>query len=99
MLVMDHEPIAASDMKREEWWQRLEKHGFVAGNMLRHNVEDDRLYAAARGRRQACRVTHTLCLGTPNICHVLDSECVRSMQVELVHDIQRIRLKSGTYTR
>ena len=48
MLVMDHEPIAASDMKREEWWQRLEKHGFVARNMLRHNVEDDRLYAAAR---------------------------------------------------
>jgi hypothetical protein len=53
VLVMDHEPIAASDMKREEWWQRLEKHGFVAGNMLRHNVEDERLYAAARGRRHS----------------------------------------------
>ena len=53
VLVMDHEPIAASDMKREEWWQRLEKHGFVAGNMLRHTVEDARLYAAARGRRHS----------------------------------------------
>ena len=32
-----------------------------------------------------CRVTH-IHLGTPNIiCHVLDSECVRSMQVELVY--------------
>ena len=32
----------------------------------------------------ACRVTYIFCLGTPNICHVLDSVCVRSTQVELV---------------
>ena len=50
---MDREPISEDSMKHDDWWQRLEKHGFVAGNMLSHNVEADRLYAAARGRRHS----------------------------------------------
>ena len=50
-LVMDHQP--ASVKYDDDWWQRLEKHGLVAGNMLSHNVEAARLYAAARGRRHS----------------------------------------------
>ena len=48
-LVMD-QPISVN---HDDWWQRLEKHGLVAGNMLTNNVEADRLYAAARGRRHS----------------------------------------------
>ena len=48
-LVMD-QPISVN---HDDWWQRLEKHGLVAGNMLTNNVETDRLYAAARGRRHS----------------------------------------------
>ena len=49
-LVMVHEPLAE---KHDDWWQRLERYGMVAGSMLSHNVEDDRLYAAARRRRHS----------------------------------------------
>ena len=33
------QPISA-----DGWWQRLQKHGFVAGNMLNHTVEAHRLH-------------------------------------------------------
>ena len=35
------------------WWMRLEKHGFVAGNMLTSGVEADQLGARARDRRHS----------------------------------------------
>ena len=35
------------------WWMRLEKHGFVAGNMLTSGVETDQLGARARDRRHS----------------------------------------------
>ena len=45
-LVMD-QPISVN---HDDWWQRLEKHGLVAGNMLTNNVEADRLYICCRTR-------------------------------------------------
>ena len=43
-LVMD-QPLPANP---GVWWLRLERHGFVAGNMLTSTVETDCLYARAR---------------------------------------------------
>ena len=37
----------------DAWWLRLQRHGFVAGNMLTTTVETDRLYARARERRHS----------------------------------------------
>lgn len=49
-LVMDGPGASAYP---DAWYYRLEtKHGFVAGNMLTKGIEEDRLYAAARQRRQ-----------------------------------------------
>ena len=33
------QPISC--VNHDDWWQRLEKHGLVAGNMLTNNVEAD----------------------------------------------------------
>ena len=44
LLVMD-QPLPENP---DAWWLRLQRHGFVAGNMLTTTVETDRLYARAR---------------------------------------------------
>ena len=43
-LVMDH----AIPVNPDIWYSRLARHGFVAGNMMTHNMETDALYAVAR---------------------------------------------------
>ena len=49
LLVMD-QPLPENP---DAWWLRLQRHGFVAGNMLTTTVETDRLYARARERRHS----------------------------------------------